>query len=266
MPEKQVRKVHANGMDFYTELRGSGHPLVLIPAGANDCEYLSRIGDILAKDFLVVTFDTRGGSRSMPPEDIRVTPKVLAGDAVGIMSALGLKTASIYGCSSGGQAALAIGKYFPEAAHNIIVHEAALAMDGPFPTSCFDFFNAIFSTYGPVCSGFSPRDVVFICDKAKWDALGEDFLDRVSKNEAYWAKWYKGAVDVAQYTGKEIKAMPNLEFTVGAWSPTWMTYANIKVAESGGVPWRWFNCGHCPEVVLPEEYADYISNTCKKHI
>jgi pimeloyl-ACP methyl ester carboxylesterase len=240
--------------------------LVLVPDGSNDCGHFRIVAEMLAEDFTVLTFDMRGGSRAMPKEHVPVTPAMLAADVAGIIRAFDMAPASVYGCSAGGQAVLALGKSEPELARNLIVHEAALMLDGPFPSSGFDFFNAISGTYGPLCTGFVPRDIVFIGDKAKWDAFGEDFLKRIAANKVYFEKYYVGSVDKARYTKEELENMPNLEFSVGAWTPTWMSYANIATAERGGRPYTWLNAGHYPHVINPEEFVAFVKRTCLKYI
>ena len=263
---KEIRSVPVNGVDFYCEIRGSGPPLVLIPDGVNDCEHYSSTGDMLADEFTVLTFDMRGGTRSMPAEHMPVTPKILAEDVAGIIKALDMAPASIYGCSSGGQTVLAIGKYFPEVAKNLISHEAALMNDTPIPKTGFDFFDAIYGTFGPMCKGFSPRDVSFICNWEGWKAFGDDFLERVETNTKYWAKYYLGNVDMDSYTKEELEKMPNLEMSIGAWTPYWMAYANISTAERGGIPWTLLPCGHYPQAVCLEEFVRFIRKTCKKYL
>jgi len=263
---KKILTVTANGVDFYCELRGNGPPFVLIPDGCNDCGEYSKVGDMLADEFTVLSFDSRGGTRSMPKEHMKVTPKIMASDTVEIIKALDVAPASIYGCSAGGQAVLAIGKYFPEAATNLIIHEAALQNDVPIPGTGFDFFKNLFSTFGPLCNGFSPRDVSFLCNWDNWKDFGDDFLERVEANDKYWGQYYLGSIDVDTYTNEELEAMPNLEFSVGAWSPYWMVYANMSTAERGGKPCTLLPCGHCPQVVCLEEFVEFIRTTCKKYI
>ena len=263
----EILTVSVNDVDFYCEKRGSGPPLVLIPDGVNDCGHYSTTGDLLADEFTVLTFDMRGGTRSMPKVDEHVTPKVLASDVAGIIKALDLAPACIYGCSSGGQTALAIGKYYPEVAKNLIVHEAALMHDVPLGENTgFDFFDAIYGTFGPMCHGFSPRDVSFICNWDNWKAFGDDFLKRVEINNEYWAQWYLGTVDIDTYTKEDLEKMPNLEFSIGAWTPYWMFHANRTTAERGGRPWTLLPCGHYPQVVCLEEFVDFIRKTCRKYL
>lgn len=261
----ETLKVRANDMDFYCEKRGSGPVLVLVPDGVNDCGHYGRVGDMLADEFTVLTFDMRGGSRSMPKVREKVTAQSLASDVAEIIKALDMAPASIYGCSSGGQAVLSIGKHYPEVARNLIVHEAALMNDTQIPGTGFEFFKNI-ATYEPFCNGFPARDIPYVGNFDKWKAVGEDFLERVNSNFDYWAKYYLGSNDITSYTKDDLEGMPNLEFTVGAWSPSWMTYANIETAKRGGKPYTWLNCAHYPQIICPEEFVAFIRTTCKKYL
>jgi len=263
---KEILTVFANGVDFYCEKRGRGPSLVFVPDGTMDCEIYSRVGDMLADEFTVFSFDARGATRSTPKEHKKVTPQMYASDVVEIMKALDIIPASIYGCSMGGQAVLSIGKYYPEAARNLIVHEAALMNDTPIPGTGFEFFKTLFSTFGPICEGFSPRDVSFICNWDNWKAFGDDFLERNEANSEYWTKYYLGTIDTDTYTDEELEKMPNLEFSVGAWSPYWMVYANKTAAERGGKPCTLLPCGHVSQAVCPEEFAEFLRKTCRKYL
>lgn len=262
---KQILTIQSNGVDFYCEKRGSGPVLVLVPDGVNDCGHFAPAADILAENFTVLTFDMRGGTRAMPKEDQPVTPKLLADDVVGILKALDIASASFFGCSSGGQAVLAIGKYYPEMAKNLIVHEASLMLDCPLPNAGYEFFKTV-TTYAPNCEGFAPEEVCMVGEKNKWDALGKEFHERIAINHVYWAKWYLGSVDRITYTKEELENMPNLEFSVGTWSPSWLTYSNVVVAERGGRPYTWLNGSHNPQVTGTEEFVDFIRRTCEKYI
>lgn len=261
---KEVLTVRANECNFYCEKRGWGPPLVFVPDGVNDCEHFSKVSDMLAGEFTVYSFDMRGGSRSMPEVAEKVTAQSLASDVAEIIKALGIGPASIYGCSSGGQAVLSLGVLFPEVARNIMVHEAALMMDTQLPGTGFSFFENI-ATYGPHCDGFLPKDIPYCGNLDKWNAFGEEWLARIDQNMGYWAQYYLGSNDVTSYTKEEIEGIKNLDFSVGTWSPSWLTHANIATAERGGKPYIWFNAAHYPQVTCPDEFVEYIRKTCKKY-
>lgn len=263
---KQCFAVKVNDVKFYCETRGQGPTLVFVPDGCNDCQTFDEVSNMLAEEFTVLSFDMRGSVRStIVGEPKPVTPKMLAGDVAGIIKALKLGPASIYGCSSGGQAVLAVGKYYPEVAKNILIHEAALLSDAPIPGTLDDIFNNVL-TYQPYCNGFHAGDISMVGNFEKWKALGDEFLKRIGENFKFWLRYYYGTVDRDTYSADELANMPNLEFSVGAWSASWIVYANIETAKRGNKPCTWLPCAHYPQVVCPEVFADYIRKTCKKYL
>jgi pimeloyl-ACP methyl ester carboxylesterase len=101
-------KHKACDIEWYCELRGSGPTIVLIPYGESDCGSFARLAKLLADEFTVLTFDMPGFSRSSTPPDFdKVTVRVLADQIAGLVTSLNLTPATFYGCSSGGQNALA---------------------------------------------------------------------------------------------------------------------------------------------------------------
>jgi len=96
--------VHANinGAQIYYEMKGSGHPLLLIHAGVADSRMWDDQFDAFAEKYRVIRFDLRGFGRSNMPsgsfanyEDVRA-----------LLDFLEIKSASILGISFGGSIAL----------------------------------------------------------------------------------------------------------------------------------------------------------------
>lgn len=259
-------KVKAENVELYCEKYGAGPLVVLVPDGSNDCGHFANVAQTLSDEFTVVTFDMRGGTRSMPTVNVHVTPKLLADDIAAVIRHMNMGKAAVYGCSSGGQAALALGKYYSELVRNLIVHEAALQSDTQLPNVGFSFFKTIAENFTHLCNGFAPMELSLICNWNNWIAFGDEFLKRVNENWSYWTVWYLGTVDCDSYTKEELKKMPNLEFSVGAWTPSWLTYANISTAEKGGKPLRWLPSSHYPHVSCPEEFVAFVRETCKKYL
>ncbi len=264
--DKKCFSVEVNNVNFYCEMRGQGPTLVLVPDGCNDCQPFDEVSKLLADEFTTLTFDMRGSVRStVIGEPGPAYPKVLAGDVAGIIKRLELSPASIYGCSSGGQAVLSVGKHYPEVARNLLVHEAALQTDAPISNTAFDFFKNVFA-YAPHCKGFIPTEIPMVCGYDKWRAMGEDFLERVRKNTVFWKKHYFGSSDMDTYSAEDLAKMPPIDFSVGAWTPAWLVYANIETAKRANKSVTWLPCAHYPQVVCPEELAEYIRKTCRLYL
>jgi pimeloyl-ACP methyl ester carboxylesterase len=105
MPTARVKDI-----DMYYELHGSGTPLVHVGGLAGDARAWARQIQWLSQHFQVLCFDNRGTGRSGCPDQPYST-KLFAEDTLGLMDALGIKRAHLYGISMGG----------------CIVQEAALA-------------------------------------------------------------------------------------------------------------------------------------------
>ena len=254
---KRTLKVRSNGLDFHCEMRGAGPAVVLIPDGSNDCEPYDALASRLAEQFTTLTFDMRGSARSPDPEPGPVTPAMLADDVAGLIAALDLEPAGIYGCSSGGQAALALGKHHPRRVRNIVVHEAALQSDSPLPGAGFEYFRYLMSFAPHLGDGITPMDILSGNAEAV-SAVSTACRERIEANARFWSQYYLGSVDGDRYLAEDFQAMPPVRFTVGAWSPAWLVYANLETARRGDCDVTWFNCAHRPDLTCPDEYAAFL--------
>jgi pimeloyl-ACP methyl ester carboxylesterase len=97
-------------ISMYYELHGSGTPLVHVGGLAGDARAWTRQIQWLSQYFQVLCFDNRGTGRTDCPDQPYST-KLFAQDTLGLMEALGIERAHLYGISMGG----------------CIVQEAALA-------------------------------------------------------------------------------------------------------------------------------------------
>lgn len=264
--EKKKFQISANGVEFYCETRGNGPLVVLVPDGSNDCGPYDNLAKELADEFTTLTFDMRGGTRSVDKYPQKVTPSMLGDDVAALIRALGRGKASIYGCSSGGQAVLAAGKRHPECIRNVMVHEAALQSDTPLPNAGFKYFENL-NTFSPyITGGLSVGEIWGICNVEKAQTVEEKTKKRIEKNSKFWERWYLGTVDRDTYTAEDFAAMPPVDFSVGTWTPSWLVYANIGTANRGNCSLTWFNCSHHPEISIPAEYAAYMRKTIHKYL
>jgi pimeloyl-ACP methyl ester carboxylesterase len=112
---------------LYYELRGSGPPLLFIMGATGDAGHFATVADQLADEFTVVTYDRRGNSRSSrPPAWGTTTPEEQAEDAAGLLRALGLTPAAVFGTSSGAICALSLLIHHPGLVRGAILHESPL--------------------------------------------------------------------------------------------------------------------------------------------
>ena len=119
--------VRANGTELYYEVRGSGPPVLLIMGATGDAGHFEAFADLLADEFMVVSYDRRGYGRSPVPVGWSTTsPEEQADDAEALLAALGAAPAVAFGTSSGGVFALCLLVRHPEAARGAILHEPAV--------------------------------------------------------------------------------------------------------------------------------------------
>lgn len=94
-------KVRVKDIEMYYEVHGKGTPLVHIGGLAGDARAWTRQIEYLAKYFQVLCFDNRGTGRTSCP-DMAYSTRMFAEDTVGLMDALGIGRAHLYGISMGG--------------------------------------------------------------------------------------------------------------------------------------------------------------------
>jgi pimeloyl-ACP methyl ester carboxylesterase len=108
-----VSTVHVNGIDLYYEEHGEGDPLLLIMGwGGNAATWKPQLPG-LAERFRVIAFDNRGVGRSSAPETAYSTPQ-MAADALGLLDALDVPKAHVFGISLGGMVAQELAVRHPE--------------------------------------------------------------------------------------------------------------------------------------------------------
>jgi pimeloyl-ACP methyl ester carboxylesterase len=91
-----------NGAELYYERRGGGPPVLFISGATGDAEHFDKVAELLADEFTVVTYDRRGNSRSPRPAGWTATSMdEQADDAAGLLRALDLAPAAVFGTSGG---------------------------------------------------------------------------------------------------------------------------------------------------------------------
>jgi pimeloyl-ACP methyl ester carboxylesterase len=123
----QRGRVQANGTELYYEARGDGPPLLLIAGGLADAGQFTALGDALAEQRKVITYDRRGNSRSPAPAGwTTTTVDEQADDAAALLEALEIPAASVYGHSIGAPIALDLALRRPEIIQTLMLHDPAL--------------------------------------------------------------------------------------------------------------------------------------------
>jgi pimeloyl-ACP methyl ester carboxylesterase len=102
----------ANGTSLYTEVRGAGPAILLIPGGAEDAEGWRPVAERL-DGYAVVTYDRRGTLRSGRDDWPGAGSAQHADDAAALLRALDLREVTVLGGSSAGIIALQVALRHP---------------------------------------------------------------------------------------------------------------------------------------------------------
>jgi len=112
--------VHVGDINIYYESHGDGEPLLLIMGyGQYSALWAPLIRD-LSPEYRVISFDNRGTGRSDKP-DIPYTMKVMADDAKGLLDAIGIDLAHVFGMSMGGMIAQEFALNYPGKLKSLIL-------------------------------------------------------------------------------------------------------------------------------------------------
>jgi pimeloyl-ACP methyl ester carboxylesterase len=113
-------KVAANGINLDYEVHGRGDPLLLIAGLGASADIWHNQVPLLVREFQVIAFDNRGaGSSDKPQEPYSIA--LFADDTAGLMDALGLDSAFLYGQSMGGLIAQEFGVRHRQRARGLVL-------------------------------------------------------------------------------------------------------------------------------------------------
>ena len=105
-------KVNSNGIELNCTVQGSGPWVVMSHSLACDLHMWDQQAALLANDYTVLRYDTRGHGMSDAP-DAEYTLDMLAADARGLLDALGIKSCHWVGLSLGGMIGQAFALLYP---------------------------------------------------------------------------------------------------------------------------------------------------------
>ncbi len=122
--EPNGRILEVNGVRIYHEVRGSGPSVLFIAGATGDCGHFQQAAELLSDEFTVVTYDRRANSRSPRPAGWESTStEEQSEDAAGLIEALGIAPAVIFGSSVGAIIGLDLLIRYPELVRGAILHE-----------------------------------------------------------------------------------------------------------------------------------------------
>ena len=119
--------INVNGAQLYHEVRGTGPVVVFVSGATGDAGHFEHVAELLAEEFTCVTYDRRGNSRSPRPQGwSQTSPDQQADDLAGLISALGVGPAAVYGTSGGAIIALSALLRHQDRLRTVILHEPPL--------------------------------------------------------------------------------------------------------------------------------------------
>jgi len=115
-----VSKVKVNDIEIAYSIKGSGEPLILIGGYTMVKEAWRLQVEALSKEFKVITFDNRGvGETTVPEEPFTIAD--MAADTAGLMNALEIDSAHIFGISMGGLIAQIMALDYPDRVKKVVL-------------------------------------------------------------------------------------------------------------------------------------------------
>jgi pimeloyl-ACP methyl ester carboxylesterase len=116
-------RITANGLSLHYEQQGTGEPLILIPyLAADHACYAFQVADY-ARHFTCISLDLRGTGESASPEAPYST-RDLAEDVAGLMTALGIERAHVFGLSLGAAVGMWLAAKHPARVKSLSLHSA----------------------------------------------------------------------------------------------------------------------------------------------
>ena len=126
-----VKYASVNGIELGYREFGSGEPLLLIMGfGGTMDMWNATFVERLAQDYRVISFDNRGIGYSSDNEE-PFSQHLLAGDAAGLLDALGIPQAHVLGTSMGASIAQELALNHPEKVDKLILSSAAYSVNVP---------------------------------------------------------------------------------------------------------------------------------------
>ena len=122
--EKDVPFARNQDIKIYYTVEGQGPPIILAHGITGNVTFWTGYGyvDQLKDKFTVIAFDARGHGQSDKPHEVESYDlKLMAGDVIAIMDALGVVQSHYWGYSMGGYIGFGIAKLFPDRLSSLVV-------------------------------------------------------------------------------------------------------------------------------------------------
>ena len=123
------RFLEINGANLFVREQGQGTAVVLVQPGLLSGSAYDALVPLLAEQYRVLGFDTRGHGRSTNPTD-QLTYELIADDTAELIKVLDLDRPFVGGWSDGGEVSLQVALRHPELVRGVIAGGTSLEMGG----------------------------------------------------------------------------------------------------------------------------------------
>lgn len=113
-----------DGVQLYYERRGGGPSVLFVSGATGDAGHWTRVADVLADEYTIVSYDRRGNSRSPRPAGWATTTiEEQADDAAALLGALDLAPATVFATSAATGILASLCLRHPQVLRGAIFHE-----------------------------------------------------------------------------------------------------------------------------------------------
>ena len=260
--------LEVNGARIYHEIRGSGPSVLFIAGATGDGGHFQRVAELLSDEFTVVTYDRRANSRSPRPDDWKSTStEEQSEDAAGVIEALGIAPAAIFGTSVGAIIGLDLLICHPELVRGAILHEPPMIAGMSNPEEVMGAIQQVVE--GGMQRGGSRGGCEtffrFVASDEAFENLEPQLRERMLGNGETFLGTEMGAFepyrpDEAALTAVEVP----VRIMVGRESAPFFAETSRWLADRMNVELERLPGGHTPYFVRPDEMVETIRPLLKE--
>jgi len=246
----------ANGAGLYYELRGHGPSLLFVSGAPGDAEDFAHVAALLADDFMVLTYDRRGFSRSSRVDDCEGTSVAQqADDAAALLETLGLAPAGVWGSSAGAIIALDLLLRHPRSVRQVMLYEPPLMAGVADPESHMAVLRRAFA------QGRSPGTLGNIAGLGpdRFSRMPVSSRERIIANRDHFQRfefdrveWYEPSPDAMAGADRPVAVL------AGTDSAPFFREAADWLADELGVTVTVIPGGHTPQEDRPQDVAKAV--------
>lgn len=259
-----------NGARIYHEARGSGPSVLFIAGATGDGGHFERVAELLSDEFTVVTYDRRANSRSPRPDAWESTStEEQSEDAAGLIEALGIAPAAIFGNSAGSIIGLDLVIRRPELVRGAILHEPPMTAGMSNPQETMEAIRQVVE--GGMQRG-GPRGGVeaffrLVAGDETFEDLDPQLRERMLGNGETFFGTEMGTFEPYQPDKAALTAVEvPVQVMVGTESAPFFAETARWLADRLGVELERLPGGHTPYFDRPDEMAETIRPLLRREL